>query len=211
MLRVTVRVTDGKHRLQVSPAGDGPVRIFGISMERDRRGGVIVDSIGIRGREARDWLAWEPTMFEQGVQALAPDLVVLAYGTNEAADQRYTMEEYRADLSAVLTKLRGAVTAEQVPCVLAGPSDRGWKYERGRYAIWDRTRPVAQVQREVAAEHGCAFWDWQAAMGGDGSMIGWYYADPKLGAGDFIHHTRAGYVWIADRFLRALDPGMAKR
>jgi lysophospholipase L1-like esterase len=141
----------------------------------------------------------------------APDLVVLAYGTNEAADQRYTMEEYRADLSAVLTKLRGAVTAEQVPCVLAGPSDRGWKYERGRYAIWDRTRPVAQVQREVAAEHGCAFWDWQAAMGGDGSMIGWYYADPKLGAGDFIHHTRAGYVWIADRFLRALDPGMAKR
>lgn len=202
MVRLTVRTTPGKHRLQVAPAGDGPVRILGISMEDGGGGGAIVDSMGIRGREARDWIGWAPTPFQQGVDALAPDLVVLAYGTNEAADQRYTMEEYRADLTAVLTKLR---TATEAPCVLAGPSDRGWKLEAGRYAIWDRTSPVAQVQREVAVEHGCAFWDWQAAMGGEGSMVAWYYADPKLGAGDLIHHTKAGYVWIADRFLAALE------
>ena len=205
MVQVTVRVTSGKHRLQMAPAGDGPVRIFGVSMEDGGEGGAIVDSMGIRGREARDWIHWEPTMFQQGVDVLAPDLVVLAYGTNEAADQRYTMEEYRADLTAVLTKLR---TATDAPCVLAGPSDRGWKHEKGRYAIWARTVPVAQVQREVAAEHGCAFWDWQAAMGGPGSMVGWYYAEPQLGAGDLIHHTRGGYTWIADRFLAALESAL---
>jgi len=204
MVRVTVRTSPGPHRLQVAPAGDGPVRVFGVSMEAEGTG-VIVDSIGIRGREARDWLAWEPTQFEQGLAALAPDLVVLAYGTNEAADQGYTMEEYRADLTAVLTRLRVAAPADEVPCVLAGPSDRGWKVGGERYAIWDRTGPVAQVQREVAAEHGCAFWDWQAAMGGPGSMIGWYYADPQLAAGDLIHHTGKGYRWIADRFLAALE------
>ncbi len=201
LLRVRVDVTDGGHRLTLSPAGDGEVRIFGVSMEREGAG-VLVDSMGIRGREARDWLEWEPTLFAQGVRSLEPDLVVLAYGTNEAADQRYTMEEYRADLGAVLTKLR---TGSDAPCILAGPSDRGWKHDGGRFAIWDRTEPVAQVQREVAAEHGCAFWDWQQAMGGPGSMIGWYHTDPKLGAGDLIHHTRAGYELIADRFIEAID------
>ena len=199
-----IEVSSGKHRLQVAPRGDGPVRIFGVSMEADG-GGAIVDSMGIRGREARDWLHWDEDLFGGGVVGLAPDLVVLAYGTNEAADQRYSMDAYRADLDAVLSKLRRALPAEQVPCILAGPSDRGWKHGDGRFAIWDRTAPVAQVQREVAAEHGCAFWDWHAAMGGDGSMIGWYYADPKLGAGDLIHHTKAGYVWIADRFIAAID------
>ena len=197
-------VSTGKHRLQVAPKGDGPVRLFGVSMEADEPG-VIVDSLGIRGREARDWLRWDEGLFASGVMGLSPDLVVLAYGTNEAADQRYSMEAYRADLSEVLRKLRRALPADDVPCILAGPSDRGWKLGDGRYAIWDRTAPVAQVQREVAAEHGCAFWDWHAAMGGDGSMVGWYYADPKLGAGDLIHHTRAGYVWIADRFIAAID------
>lgn len=203
MLRVRIDVSDGGHRLTLSPAGDGEVRIFGVSMEREG-GGVLVDSMGIRGREARDWLEWEPTLFAQGVRSLSPDLVVLAYGTNEAADQRYTMAEYRDDLGAVLRKLRTGIDPE-VPCILAGPSDRGWKHDDGRFATWDRTEPVAQVQREVAAEHGCAFWDWQEAMGGAGSMIGWYHADPKLGAGDLIHHTRAGYEFIADRFVEAID------
>ena len=165
---------------------------------------MLVDSMGIRGREARDWLTWEPTLFAQGVRSLDPDLVVLAYGTNEAADQRYTMDEYRTDLAAVLTKLRTGVDPD-VPCILAGPSDRGWKHGDGRFAIWDRTEPVAQVQREVAAQHGCAFWDWQQAMGGPGSMVGWYHTDPQLGAGDLIHHTRAGYELIADRFIEAID------
>ncbi len=201
LLRVTVRVTDGKHRLQLAPKGDGPVRIFGVTMDRDAPG-AIVDSMGIRGREARDWLAWDEGLFRDGMAALAPDLVVLAYGTNEAADQRYTMDAYRADLTSVLTKLRGATDA---PCILAGPSDRGWNHDGGRYAIWDRTAPVAEVQREVAAEHGCAFWDWQAAMGGEASMLGAYYAWPQLGAGDLIHHTKAGYEWLADRFVAALD------
>lgn len=200
---VRVRVADGAHRLTLSPAGDGEVRIFGVSMEREGSG-VLVDAMGIRGREARDWLHWEPTMFGQGLRSLAPDMVVLAYGTNEAADQRYGMDEYRADLRAVLRMLRAAVPPE-VPCILAGPSDRAWKLGAGRYAIWDRTAPVAAIQREVAPDFGCASWDWQQAMGGPGSMVGWHRADPKLGAGDLVHHTKAGYEWIADRFVAAVD------
>jgi lysophospholipase L1-like esterase len=154
--------------------------------------------------EARTWLGWNTTLFSQGLRSLAPDLVVLAYGTNEAADPSYSMSEYRSDLREVLGKLKKA-GGDDLACILAGPSDRGWDFKDGTFAIWDRTVPVAQVQREVAQEFDCAFWDWQEAMGGEGSMIGWKYLDPPLGSKDLIHHTPAGYVFMAERFLRALD------
>jgi lysophospholipase L1-like esterase len=203
LIRTRFSVPQGSHRITVSPVGDGAVRIFGISLEQDDRG-AIVDAMGVRGMEARTWLSWEPALFGPGIRSLDPDLVVLAYGTNEAADQSYTMDQYRADLRQVLGKLRKSA-GQDVACILAGPSDRGWNFGDGTFAIWDRTTPVAQVQREVAGEFNCAFWDWQEAMGGPGSMVAWTHRDPALGSKDLIHHSRAGYVEIADRFLAAID------
>jgi len=205
LIRTRFSVPDGAHRITVSPVGDGMVRIFGVSLERDPNGGgAIVDAMGVRGMEARTWLSWEPSLFSPGIRSLDPDLVVLAYGTNEAADQSYDMNTYRADLRQVLSTLRRGA-GEDVACILAGPSDRGWNFDDGTFAIWDRTAPVAQVQREVAGEFGCAFWDWQEAMGGPGSMIAWTHRDPPLGSKDLIHHSAAGYVEIANRFLAAID------
>jgi len=196
-------VPEGGHRLSLAPAGDGEVRLFGVSLERDGPG-VLVDAMGIRGRQAKTWLDWNEELFGQGVASLDPDLVVLAYGTNEANNTRYDMEEYRADLRAVLQRMRRNL-GDDVACVLVGPSDRAKRSRRGRYSVWSRTKPVAQVQREVAPEYGCAFWDWQEAMGGEGSMIAWRRADPPLSSRDLIHFTRAGYERVADQFVAALD------
>jgi lysophospholipase L1-like esterase len=169
-------------------------------------GGALVDAMGIRGRQAKTWLEWDPDLAGAGWEALDPDVIVLAYGTNEAADQRYTMAAYERDLRSVLTRLRAAVPAS-VPCVLVGPSDRGYRLKKNenRFAIWDRTLPVAEVQRAVAPDFGCAFWDWQQATGGPGSMVAWRFLEPQLAAGDLIHHTAAGYRWVGDAFVASLD------
>ncbi|MEC7986220.1 MAG: hypothetical protein VX278_13730, partial [Myxococcota bacterium] len=53
---------EGSHRLTLSPAGDGPVRLFGVSMEVAGPG-VLVDAIGIRGRMAKTWLRWDEDLF----------------------------------------------------------------------------------------------------------------------------------------------------
>jgi len=201
LLQASVRLHDGGHRMTLAPTGDGEVRLLGVSAERDG-GGAIVDAMGIRGRRATDWLEWDPDLLGAGIAALDPDLVVLAYGTNEAAATKYTMDEYRADLSAVLARLREVVPAS-VPCVLVGPSDRAKKV-RGDWTAWPRTAEVAAVQRELAPTAGCAFWDWQQATGGEGSMVSWRFRDPPLAARDGIHHTRAGYELMGDRFVDAL-------
>jgi lysophospholipase L1-like esterase len=201
-LQVTrLEVTDGPHRLELRPKGDGEVRIFGVSAEREGSG-VIIDTIGIRGKEARSWLQWDRTLATQGMAALGSDMVVLAYGTNEANDPSYDMDRYTADLRSVLGILREGLP--DAACVLVGPTDRAKKLGENSYAIWDRTVDVAQVQRQVAHEFGCVMWDWQAATGGPGSMVAWMHRQPAYASKDGIHLTRAGYEWSAQRFLDAL-------
>ncbi len=64
---------------------------------------------------------------------------------------------------------------------------------------------IAEVQREVAPEFGCVFWDWQQATGGEGSMIAWRFTQPPLAAKDLIHFSGAGYIHSAEKFIAALD------
>ena len=98
-------------------------------------------------------------------------------------------------------------------CVLVGPSDRGTTApasfmgikSKDQYQVWERTQQVAEVQRTIAPEFGCVFWDWQQATGGVGSMIAWRYTDPPLASMDLIHFTSKGYQVSGNLFLQALD------
>ncbi|NOY26150.1 MAG: hypothetical protein GXP62_09790, partial [Oligoflexia bacterium] len=202
ILRHRIEVADGPHRLVLRPKGDGEVRIFGVSAEREGPG-VLVDAIGIRGRTARTWLQWDEDLSTRAIASLAPDMIVLAYGTNEANDLALSPDLYRDELRAVLGIVRHA--SPDAACVLVGPSDRGKKVSRDTYVVWDRTQPIAQVQRQVAPEFGCVFWDWQQATGGPGSQIAWSLMNPRLAARDQIHFSAAGYEWSAERFLMAME------
>jgi lysophospholipase L1-like esterase len=86
-----------------------------------------------------------------------------------------------------------------------GPSDRGREESKKHFSVWERTQLVAEVQRNIAPEFGCAFWDWQQATGGVGSMIAWNHTTPRLSSPDLIHFTPQGYQVSADLFLQALD------
>ncbi len=200
--RTRVEVPDGAHRLTVRPEGDGEVVVLGVSAEREGPG-VLVDHMGVNGKEVRSLLAWDPELLAQGMATIAPDLLVMQFGTNEANDPSYEPERQLADWREALRRVRAGIP--ETPCVLIGPSDRGKKLGGGTYAIWDRTAVVSEVQRQVAAEEGCAYWDWQQAMGGPGAMVAWSMLQPPLGAGDLIHLTKEGYELSGDRFLQALE------
>lgn len=200
-----LHVPDGPHRLTVTPAGDGPVRLFGVNMDRDEPG-VVVDAAGVVGKTASSWLHWDEALQGAFLARRPPDLAVLAYGTNEANDPHLTPERYRDELRAVLTRMRRVVPT--AACLLVGPSDRGKKVSGGAYVIWPRTEWVARVQREVGPEFRCATWDLQAATGGPGSMFRWREQVPSLAAADLIHFSAEGYREVARRLLAAMDaPG----
>jgi len=63
------------------------------------------------------------------------------------------------------------------------------------------------VQRTVAAEMGCGFWDTKAFMGGELSMPMWVAAQPAMAKPDHIHFTVRGYVRIGMALVDAMMVG----
>ena len=69
---------------------------------------------------------------------------------------------------------------------------------------------IVAMQRRVAAETGCGFFDTYMAMGGEGTMARWYAATPRLVSADFIHPYPAGGKIIANVFAREIDAGLSR-
>jgi len=194
------QVPDGPHRVEVTTRGDGPVRIFGVSMERNTPG-VIVDSLGIPGARAKTHLKWDDALYREHLARRRPDLIILAYGTNEAGDAGQPIEIYAADLRKVVSRIRRVVP--QASCLLVGPSDRPDK-SAGKYFDRPRTAQIIATQREVSREYGCGFFDLVSFMGGPLSMLNWCNGDPPLGAQDHVHFTHRGYEALGNVLHDAL-------
>ncbi len=200
---VVFRVEDAGHRLEIRPVGDGEVRLFGVVMERDVPG-VVLDTLGINGHRAEYQLQWNEAIQREMLALRRPDLVVLAYGTNECGDDDVPIADYEAALEAVVTRIRQAVP--QASCLLIGPSDRPMRAGR-RWVERPRQAEVVAVQRRVAARHGCAFFDLVAFMGGPLSMVRWVEHDPPMAARDHVHLTARGYRRLAEVLHDALLEG----
>jgi len=181
----------GPHTVQIEPLGDGEVRLFGMTIENDQPG-VVVDTLGIGGTRASNQLKWNEHVWSDNLRRRAPDLIVLAYGTNESVDDDQPIESYKKQLREVLARLQRA--APEASCLLVGPGDFPLKGADGGFAPRPRTGQIVEAQREISAEAGCAFWDAMQFMGGEGSMLTWTAAQPAMAQSDHLHLTRRGYA-----------------
>ena len=193
---------DGARSLQLRPVGDGEVRIFGVDALTGHPG-VLVDTLGVNGAKVWDQLSWDADALREQVRRMGPDLIAFGYGSNEALSKR-PLERYEADLREVV--LRAQLAAPQASCLLIGPTDQA--YRRRRSKVWTtRTRPaeITEIQRRVATDLGCGFFDTLAFMGGPGSMQEWVAAGE--GAPDRVHLTRTGYQRWGDALHEHLMHG----
>lgn len=203
----TFRLPDGPHEVEVRLRGDGPVRFFGVAVERETPG-VIVDTLGINGARARYHLLWEDALYREHLRRRNPDLVVLAYGTNESGDEE-PIEEYEAQLQAVVGRVREV--APRAACLLIGPSDRPQRRPDGGWEDRPRTAAIVQAQYRVALRNGCGFFDLVSFSGGPLSMVEWAAADPPYAQPDHVHYTRRGYERLGEVLLGALLEGYEAR
>jgi lysophospholipase L1-like esterase len=195
----------GWHAFEVRALGSSPSRLFGVSIER-RQPGLVIDTLGIRGTRAATMLFWDQALWEEPLRQRAPDLVILAYGTNETTDQNQPIEEYASSLERVLARVRQALP--EASCVLVGPGDFP-KAQADGWVTRPRLLEIIAEQRRLAPRFRCGFWDAYSFMGGAGSMAEWARSNPRLGATDHIHLTPRGYVRmglsLGDALMRAYD------
>ncbi len=121
-------VTDAPHRIEVRAVGDGDVRIYGMNLDRPSAG-VIVDALGINGAQFTTPLRWGEACFSEQLRHVSPDLVVLAYGTNEALEPGLT----DAQLERQMVDLLGRVARAQptASCLILGPPDLARRQRAG--------------------------------------------------------------------------------
>jgi lysophospholipase L1-like esterase len=193
-------VPDGLHAIDLRTS-EGPVTLLGLTLER-KQPGVIVDTLGIPGARAKFHLLWDEELYSEQLKKREPDLVVLAYGTNEAGDEDLSLSDYEQTLRKTVARIKGLTP--KASCLLLGPTDRPEKLDDGSWVPRAALHSVNTLQRKIAAELGCAFVDVQAAMGGPMSIMRLGQVDPPYAARDFVHLTMRGYEALGDALHSAL-------
>jgi lysophospholipase L1-like esterase len=187
---------DGEHRIEVRTVQSGRARISGIVTEH-LSPGVTYDVLGINGARATRLRGWvNETSFLYNVELRQPDLIILAYGTNEVTDDDWSVESYQRMFAEILKRLRKV--APQASILVYGPPDRAVSTGDGWMSV-PKMNALIQAQRNAAIEAGAAFWSSYGAMGGAGSINSW--AAQGLAQGDRVHLTSGGYTRMGAMFF----------
>jgi len=198
-LRLEGAASDG---FEVSSMTGGP-RFYGVIAEGSEPG-LVLDTSGIDGARVATALAWNPEVLAAELRARPPDLLAIAYGTNEAFDNRRA-EIIGNDVTELVGRLRrGAPNAD---CLIVGPPDA---------AAPDLTSlphvvEIEDALHQAANRLGCGFFSLRVAMGGDGAFVRWMREVPALARGDRIHLMPAGYEKLGEAVASALLNGYERR
>ena len=184
---------DAPHRLQVRTLSPGKVRLLGIVAEH-LAGGVSYDVFGINGARASRMIGWNQQALAAAVKARDPNLIIVAYGTNEVADAGWSPDAYESLIGEIIQRLHAA--APRASILIYAPPDRA------DLPLSARLEALVNAERRAALANNAGFWSSFDAMGGVGSMNSWVsrgWAQP-----DRVHLTGAGYARMADTFYSDL-------
>jgi lysophospholipase L1-like esterase len=186
-------------------SSSGTVTLFGADFRRGTSG-VLYDSLGLNGATtsvvAR---VLQPELWQQQLEHVAPALVVVNYGSNESSFGTFVHKQYGAELRLAIERIRHA--DPKAPILIMSPMDRGERTGLDDIRTMSTIPEIVAIQRQVAAEMHCAFFDTYDAMGGDGTMARWYGASPRLVTADLLHPTPQGATIVASLFVEQLGLG----
>ncbi|TWI92251.1 GDSL-type esterase/lipase family protein [Chitinophaga japonensis] len=191
-------------------AGGEPLPFYGLSFESDT--GIYVDNFSFRGISGVELGKLRSRMLQQMQRSHPYDLVVLHYGANvlfrpEATDYSW----YQQLMQRVLASLRS--NWPRTSFLIVGTADKAYK-KADHYVTAPGVPALLKVQHALAQEHGTAYWNLYAAMGGEGSMTHWVEGDTILANKDYTHFNRHGaarvgallYKAIMDEFKQEVHP-----
>lgn len=162
--------------------------------------GAIVSAAGINGSELEQWNRWRNGWMDD-LGAANPDIIALAYGTNEAFRTTLDPEALRATLTTAINQLRQRFPNSAI--LIIGAPESLKSFAGGRCGTRATGLDAVQaVQRAVAQQQHTLYWDWQQAMGGACSMTGW--VSRGLARRDGVHFSREGYEALADDLYAGL-------
>jgi lysophospholipase L1-like esterase len=183
----------------------GQVRLYGADF-RKAGPGVVYSSAGINGANitllshAMNGPHWEAQL-----QHYNPDLVVVAFGTNESHSPTFVDGPWSHEAKTVVARIHEAVPEASI--LLMSPMDWGERNDKGEIVTGEVLPRLVGIESGVAAEAGVAFFNTFEAMGGEGTMAKWYTGEPRMVGADFIHPLPMGAKIVGELLYNALREG----
>jgi lysophospholipase L1-like esterase len=173
-------------------------------MTQRSTGGVILSNLGVVGARFEHFARTDDRVIEAELRQLRPDLLVVAYGTNEGYLRELDLAKVKAIMINQIDRVR-RLLGYDVPVLLLGPPDVLKSKSRvspddvsaqitsscaNGMTIPENVSRVRSLQRDLANQAGFAFWDWQGAMGGPCSSVRWVANAMQMKA--HVHLTATG-------------------
>jgi len=191
-------VTDARHEIKVLMRGGGPVRLYGVVLDRVPspavKPSIQVDSLGTGSLNLEQLTFVKTETRRAQLERRAYDLVIIQLGTNV-----WGMDgDNKKNAKAFVEELRAARPG--LPVLFMSPPDSPNEDEPTKSD--PRVAALAKTFAVIAEQNDAAFWDHRAAMGGSQAIF--TFAEKGLVEHDKIHMKKQGHEMMADRFLGAL-------
>ena len=163
-------------------------------IELGSKTGVQIHNIPMRGSAGMLFTKLDARHFQKSLNGRNIGLMILQFGGNVVPyiKDQASAERYTHRFSKQLDYLKSIVP--DVAIIVIGPSDMG------SIGFYPMLAEVVKSLEVAAIESNCLFWDLRSAMGGEGSMMVWSEAEPKLASPDLVHFTPKGARIVGEKF-----------
>ncbi|AWF40276.1 MULTISPECIES: SGNH/GDSL hydrolase family protein [Proteus] len=187
--------------INITISKNQPIKLGGWLIS-NQKPGVMLSALGINGATINMMDKWG-AQWSKTLGQLHPDMVILAYGTNEAFNDTFDLVAYRQLLVEKIRQIRQQAPNSAI--LLIGPSDSIKNKDasdcRSQQPQW--LTDIIRIQKEVAQQERTLFWDWRDYMGGECSIKAWSIYD--LARPDGVHLSREGYESSANTLYSQLS------
>ncbi|CAL1520617.1 GDSL-type esterase/lipase family protein [Chitinophaga sp. MM2321] len=198
--KLDLRQDTGSPSLVIRYDGNPATPFYGVCFESDN--GIYVDNFSFRGISGVELGRLSADMIRRMQQEHPYDLVVLHYGANVLFRPELTdYSWYERPMKKVMDSLRHDLPATSF--LIIGTADKSYR-KSDRYVTAPGVEALLKVQHELAEEHGTAYWNLYAAMGGEGSMVKWVEGDTVMANKDYTHFNRQGAARVGALLYKAI-------
>jgi lysophospholipase L1-like esterase len=236
--RLILRVTAEQCRqrefktLTIRTTADGVVTIDGIYIV-DKSSGLVYSNVGFPGATIDIINKLDVEALADALRLLAPQIIVLSFGTNEGFKDDIDLNEYQEHYRQAIRRIRVALPgvkpvlilppdAARLPpsCASSGveatceadPRQLANTTAEKDICIWRRPPKldlIRNVERAIAQQENIPYWDWSQLMPDSCGAHVWPTERPLM-APDHIHFTQEGYKLGAQAFTNFLLPIIEK-
>jgi lysophospholipase L1-like esterase len=158
--------------LKVEVVGDGKVTVLGWSVNNGKTRGVRYVNLGIPSASALTTSRFDRALATSDIEALAPDLVILGYGTNEGFNDDLDLAAYERNYERLIALVQSA--APNAALVILGPIDgnRLPRFVKGEERASAPCRPLDAGEEA----------DYSERLARDDAALARWHEPPKLDA-----------------------------